>query len=152
MGRECDHFIAEGNKKVIICETPNSAIIWTGFQDTDKPCIHFTPNTMHCQSQNSPLVLCPGLSSLNQYPSYKHCQRGSPTTKALPPARTDLQRPLPQHNQCTEFLIIRLHTKAKNSVCRMLPVHLLPSKLQHRGQRRPARGPGGVLVEPVSKL
>lgn len=62
-----------------------------------QPWIRFSPNSLHCQSWTYALVPCPGFSLLNRYPSYKHCQRGFPTTKVLPPTCTDLPRPPPQH-------------------------------------------------------
>lgn len=61
-----------------------------------QPWIRFSPNSLHCQSWTYALVPCPGFSLLNRYPSYKHCQRGFPTTKVLPPTCTELPRPPPQ--------------------------------------------------------
>lgn len=62
-----------------------------------QPWICFSLNSLHCQSRTYALAPCLGLFALNRYPRHKHCQRGSPTTKALPAARTDLPRPPPQH-------------------------------------------------------
>lgn len=104
-----------------------------------QPWIRFSPNSLHCQSQSYALVPCPGFSALNPYPSYKHCQRGSPTIKALPPAPTDLPRPPPQHKP--EFLIIRLHTNDWK-LLRLLDAPRPPPPLNASAPRTAAAGAG----------